>query len=86
MLNGMNLKIVSVAMAVAMAIAAVSAVGVLTSMSFVQEANAQCEEIGNPDAGATVTKCDLSPFGINQKFTRTDTPSGNINGNIHLKP
>jgi hypothetical protein len=36
--NGMNLKIVSVAMAVAIAIAAVSAVGVLTSMSFVQQA------------------------------------------------
>ena len=41
MLNGMNLKTLSVAMAVAIAIAAVGAVGVLTSMSFIQDAEAK---------------------------------------------
>jgi hypothetical protein len=80
MLNGMNLKIVSLAIA----IAAVGAVGVLTSMSFVQEANAQCETKGGP-GGATVFKCDFSFDGTSSKCTETQTLSGNTNFNCHQR-
>ena len=61
MLNGMNLKI----LAVAIAIAAVGAVGVLTSMSFVQEAEANACNTNETKPGQikTTGSCVQGKFG-----------------------
>ena len=73
----MNTKIIT-----AIVIAATIAGIAIMSVPVPQTVNAQpCNQIGNPDKGAEVFKCE---FGPDFKCTETITPSGRLNNNCHF--